>query len=466
LCIEAESAAGDAPRGANLAELNAAVRPLDAFCTGSAVVLDQSASAYSSDPTCTWAAWPGFSRVTAYEENRRFICATGVAKGVLHAPERSEGEDREVSLVRRMVFLKPSVYVLDDVVTGVGADTSASWLLKFRQAAGDTGGELRFASGDRSLGWRTLWPTTDAKRLLSKLPNATKFTYHIDAKPEPNATSIRTLQVFDLRGSDDASPVESTFTQQDGQFELTITASGRSFSLTLAPPNVAAGWIEVSDADGATMIARRPLPSGVLPHGLEGMRLIERWDHRYRQQKPAPWDTGVPAEDLKKAVESGAVKPCRTVVLGCGSGTNAIYLASKGFDVTAIDVAPTALHLADAKAQQAGVRVNWVLGDVLAIPEFEPFDFIFDRGCYHNVRYADAAGFVKSVCRLTHPGTKFLLLSLNRDGPPGVREHHMRDDFGALFEFEWLRDSQIRTGDDAGDRRGSWSVMLRRKADS
>ena len=77
-----------------------------------------------------------------------------------------------------------------------------------------------------------------------------------------------------------------------------------------------------------------------------------------------------------------------------GKGAVTVGDTSAGFDVTAIDIAPTALSIAEAKAQKAGVRVRWVLADVLALPELEPFELIFDRGCYHNVRYVDAAAFI------------------------------------------------------------------------
>ena len=56
----------------------------------------------------------------------------------------------------------------------------------------------------------------------------------------------------------------------------------------------------------------------------------------------------------------------------------------------------------------------------------------------------------------------FLLLSLNRDGLPGVREHHMRDDFSSLFQFEWLRRSGTE-GQKSGPDRPRWSAMLHRK---
>jgi 2-polyprenyl-3-methyl-5-hydroxy-6-metoxy-1,4-benzoquinol methylase len=148
-----------------------------------------------------------------------------------------------------------------------------------------------------------------------------------------------------------------------------------------------------------------------LPHGQQGQQLIERWDRAYRGQQRPGWDTGLIADDLKRAVSEGHIKPCRIVELGCGSGTNAIFLASQGFDVTAIDVAPTALGIADAKARKAGVGVRWLLADVLNLPDLGTFDLIFDRGCYHNVRYVNAAGFVEAVRQLSRPGSQALIVS-------------------------------------------------------
>ena len=169
------------------------------------------------------------------------------------------------------------------------------------------------------------------------------------------------------------------------------------------------------------------------------------------------------APDLRKAVEAKDIKPCRVVVLGCGLGVNSIYLAQEGFDVTAIDVAPTALDKAESNAKEAGVKIRWLLANVLTLPELEPFDLIFDRGCYHYVRYDDAKGFIESLDRLSRPGTKFFVLSCNRDSAPGVRESTMREDFSELFDFEWVRNSTIFTGKEGKGRLPSWSVMLRRK---
>ena len=120
----------------------------------------------------------------------------------------------------------------------------------------------------------------------------------------------------------------------------------------------------------------------------------DRWDAAYRDGRRAPWDISRPATDLKQAVENGTLRPCRVVELGCGPGNDAVYLAGRGFDVTAIDIAPTALSQAEKKAREAGVKVRWLHADVLNPPKLEPFDLIYDRGCYHGLRQRNAAGTI------------------------------------------------------------------------
>ncbi len=96
---------------------------------------------------------------------------------------------------------------------------------------------------------------------------------------------------------------------------------------------------------------------------------MERWDAPYRGERLPGWDVGRPCSHLVRAVEDTTFKPGRAIVLGCGSGTNAIYLASKGFEVTGVDVSPTALAIAAEKARKADVEVDWMVADVSALPK-------------------------------------------------------------------------------------------------
>jgi SAM-dependent methyltransferase len=67
---------------------------------------------------------------------------------------------------------------------------------------------------------------------------------------------------------------------------------------------------------------------------MNGIRLNEI-DKIYRNMRPdeIPWNIGAPPDALLELVESGKVKPCKTIDLGCGTGNYAIYFANRGFEV-------------------------------------------------------------------------------------------------------------------------------------
>ena len=378
------------------------------------------------------------SPVLAFEENAHFLCAVADLSSLLPPAQNAANKKGSPTLVRRFIFLKPSIWIMEDSINPKAYEGTLRWEVH-RQ-------------GGRN---------TDRSRLLCEILWPGKQSQPSTAEVDDSGRCVRVYQLPPT--NEDAAPAKAVLNNKDGGFDLTITSADRVYQLQLPLPEVGAGRIAVNDADGKTLVPLRPLPAGVLPHGEEGMRLIDRWDRAYRDGRHPPWNSGMAAPDLREAVEKDGIKPCRVAVLGCGSGADAIYLAKKGFDVTAIDVAPTALSIAGADAEKAGVTVRWLLADVLALPELGPFDLIFDRGCYHNVRYVDAKGFVASLDRLSRPGTRVFVLSCDRDRAPGVREPTMRGDFSELFDFEWIRNSTIFTGKEGESRHASWSVMLRKK---
>ncbi|MFN8006655.1 MAG: class I SAM-dependent methyltransferase [Terriglobia bacterium] len=281
---------------------------------------------------------------------------------------------------------------------------------------------------------------------------------------------MRFLNVISLSNeASDAPQVSSKYSESGSQIELKITTRSRNFEVNLPIIDTAAGEIAVSGNNGKLLLERRPFPSGQLPHGPEGMRLLDSWDAVYRGGNHPGWDAGRPSGELQRVVEQGTVRTGRAIDLGCGSGTDAIYLASKGFDVTAIDIAPTALSQAKEKADKAGVRVRWLLADVLAAPNLGSYEFIFDRGCYHEVRFDNSKAYVETVRKLSKAGTLFLLLAGNPNemtskySPPHVTEEEIRADFSALFDFEWIKETRFETSQPQDVGPLAWSVMMKRK---
>src|SRR5262249_29166992 len=153
-----------------------------------------------------------------------------------------------------------------------------------------------------------------------------------------------------------------------------------------------------------------------------------------------PWDTGRPSSELVRVLAEEGIKPGKAVELGCGTGTNAVWLATQGFEVTTLDLSPLAVEQARRRAEGAGVGGDFLVGDVLSPPGelAGPFDFVFDRGCYHVVRREDVGAYLRTLESLTRPGTLALVLTGNArephdPGPPVVSEEEIRAELGSVF---------------------------------
>ena len=96
-----------------------------------------------------------------------------------------------------------------------------------------------------------------------------------------------------------------------------------------------------------------------------------RWDERHAAQEPI--ESSEPDPTLLHEV--GALAPRRAIDLGAGDGRNAIWLARRGWAVTAVDFSQVALGRGRALAAAAGVHVEWELADLL---EWTPGDRSFD----------------------------------------------------------------------------------------
>src|SRR5690349_23309462 len=96
------------------------------------------------------------------------------------------------------------------------------------------------------------------------------------------------------------------------------------------------------------------------------------WNERYAGGS-TPWDSGKPDSNLVEAVQAGLVKPGRTLEVGCGTGTNALFLAQHGFDVLGVDISALAIEKARAKPAHPHARFE-VLDFLKAKPAGAPFE--------------------------------------------------------------------------------------------
>jgi 2-polyprenyl-3-methyl-5-hydroxy-6-metoxy-1,4-benzoquinol methylase len=135
----------------------------------------------------------------------------------------------------------------------------------------------------------------------------------------------------------------------------------------------------------------------------------ERWNEKWRERL----DGGnvEPSRSLVNEVE--ALPPGRALDLACGAGRNAIWLAARGWRVTAVDYSEVALAEARRRASAQGVDVDWILADVTV---WEPEPGAYDLVCilYLQVPAQDRVAVLAAATSALAAGGTLLLVGHHR----------------------------------------------------
>lgn len=132
-----------------------------------------------------------------------------------------------------------------------------------------------------------------------------------------------------------------------------------------------------------------------------------------------PWVHNAPDFNLVETVENWPIKPCKTLEMGCGTGVDAIWLASQHFDVTACDASEIAIDTALKNHTEGYDNCRFHLLDCLhdTIPG-APFGFIFDRGYFHSYKTQKGRKeVVGRIAELLETNGLWLSISGSADGP-------------------------------------------------
>ncbi len=141
------------------------------------------------------------------------------------------------------------------------------------------------------------------------------------------------------------------------------------------------------------------------------------WDARYSEREGAMW-SGRPNGRL--AAEVADLIPGRALDVGCGEGADAVWLARRGWTVTAIDISDVAVARARKAAELAGATVEWVCGDVLKTA-FSAGSFDLVSMQYPALPKAAGEAGVRALLDTVRPGG--LLLAVYHDLDDEHRDH-------------------------------------------
>jgi SAM-dependent methyltransferase len=157
------------------------------------------------------------------------------------------------------------------------------------------------------------------------------------------------------------------------------------------------------------------------------------WDASYLDG-PAPWDTGQPQPAILRLASEGAFAGA-VLDAGCGTGENALHLASLGLRVLGVDVAETALSLAREKAADRGLDAEFVVADALHLDRLgRVFETVLDCGLFHTFDRDERRGYVASLASVTGRGGHLYVLCFSdvgpETGPHPVSQEELRAAFG------------------------------------
>ena len=172
------------------------------------------------------------------------------------------------------------------------------------------------------------------------------------------------------------------------------------------------------------------------------------WDASYHDG-PAPWDIGQPQPAIVRvASEGGFSGPGPVLDAGCGTGENALHVASLGLSVLGVDVAETALAIAREKARDRGIEVEFAAADAFHLERLgRRFETVLDCGLFHTFDGDERPGYVASLASVTeHEGTLYVLC-FSDDGPD-TGPHPISQDRAesGLQPQHWMECRRHRTG--------------------
>jgi SAM-dependent methyltransferase len=140
------------------------------------------------------------------------------------------------------------------------------------------------------------------------------------------------------------------------------------------------------------------------------------WDASY-QGGPAPWDVGH-AQPAVVRVASKSGFTGAVLDAGCGTGENAMYVASLGLPVLGVDVAETALEIARAKAEDRAIEVEFAAADAFHLEDLDrTFETVLDCGLFHTFDVDERPRYVTSLGSATEHGGTLYVLCFSNEGP-------------------------------------------------
>jgi SAM-dependent methyltransferase len=180
-----------------------------------------------------------------------------------------------------------------------------------------------------------------------------------------------------------------------------------------------------------------------------------------------PWDIGAPQPAFAALAADGRLRG-RVLDVGCGTGEHVLMAAAAGCAAVGIDIASSAIRLAQAKASERGASARFVVGDARDLASLgQQFDIVLDCGLFHVFDDADRAPFVASLASVLPPGGAYFMLCFSELepgewGPRRVTQHEINELFADGWQVESIEPTVLNVTIRAEPVRAWFAAIARR----
>lgn len=169
------------------------------------------------------------------------------------------------------------------------------------------------------------------------------------------------------------------------------------------------------------------------------------WENRYLQGQTG-WDRGTSSANLLYWIEKGYLKPGRVLVPGCGNGYEVLTLAEKGFEVVAIDIAPTPIANLNAALERSKLQAELIQADFFEWEPTKPFDAIYEQTSLCALPPNEWQRYEKCLFNWLKPAGKLFAQFMQTGVEGGPPFHCEINDMRKLFKTDkWKWSAQHET---------------------
>lgn len=177
------------------------------------------------------------------------------------------------------------------------------------------------------------------------------------------------------------------------------------------------------------------------------------WINFWKSGQKGTWDTSKVDTNLIRLFP----KARHVLELGCGSGTNAVWMSDQNTSVTAVDISPDAIDLARQKSK----IVNWRVLDILEQDIPYGYDFIYDRGTFHMFLSGGLGPVIaEKIKNSLFKNGLWLSVIVKEKHEDYYTINQIIQSIEPFFRIELIQPSTTETLD--GDR-GVWVILSRRR---